>query len=154
MLKETKSLKIAKGLVVLSLDEEGRVVSDKISYILTELKNEPVPRALPILRKFLTLIKQKINTYEGSLEKFDSNADSSSNLISDKISHARGKKINLVIQENKSLNSESQTPGRWASMVKRLKKEGFKMSVGTVDDPKKAASLQKSKIDFITTDKL
>jgi F-type H+-transporting ATPase subunit delta len=103
MLKETKSLKIAKGLVVLSLDEEGRVVSDKISYILTELKNEPVPRALPILRKFLTLIKQKINTYEGSLEKFDSNADSSSNLISDKISHARGKKINLVIQENKSL---------------------------------------------------
>jgi F-type H+-transporting ATPase subunit delta len=103
MLKETKSLKIAKGLVVLSLDEEGRVVSDKISYILNELKNEPVPRALPILRKFLTLIKQKINTYEGSLEKFDSNADSSSNLISDKISHARGKKINLVIQENKSL---------------------------------------------------
>jgi F-type H+-transporting ATPase subunit delta len=103
MLKETKSLKIAKGLVVLSLDEEGRVVSDKISYILTELKNEPVPRALPILRKFITLIKQKINTYEGSLEKFDSNADSSSNLISDKISHARGKKINLVIQENKSL---------------------------------------------------
>ena len=54
MLKETKSLKIAKGLVVLSLDEEGRVVSDKISYILNELKNEPVPRALPILRKFLT----------------------------------------------------------------------------------------------------
>ena len=103
MLKETKSLKIAKGLVVLSLDEEGRVVSDKISYILTELKNEPVPRALPILRKFLTLIKQKINTYEGSIKKFDSNADSSSNLISDKISHARGKKINLVIQENKSL---------------------------------------------------
>ena len=103
MLKETKSLKIAKGLVVLSLDEEGRVVSDKISYIPNELKNEPVPRALPILRKFLTLIKQKINTYEGSLEKFDSNADSSSNLISDKISHARGKKINLVIQENKSL---------------------------------------------------
>ena len=103
MLKETKSLKIAKGLVVLSLDEEGRVVSDKISYILTELKNEPVPRALPILRKFLTLIKQKINTYEGSFEKFDSNADSSPNLISDKISHARGKKINLVIQENKSL---------------------------------------------------
>jgi len=38
--------------------------------------------------------------------------------------------------------------------IKRLKKEGFKISVWTVDDPKKAASLQKSKIDFITTDKL
>ena len=37
---------------------------------------------------------------------------------------------------------------------KKAKKEGFKISVWTVDDPKKAASLQKSKIDFITTDKL
>jgi F-type H+-transporting ATPase subunit delta len=103
MLKEAKSSKIAKGLVVLSLNEEGRVELEKINHILTELKKEPARRALPILRKFLTLIKRQINTYEGSLEKFDSNADSSSNLISDKISHARGKKINLVIQENKSL---------------------------------------------------
>jgi len=103
MLKEAKSSKIAKGLVVLSLNEEGRVEPEKINHILTELKKEPARRALPILRKFLTLIKRQINTYEGSLEKFDSNADSSSNLISDKISHARGKKINLVIQENKSL---------------------------------------------------
>ena len=103
MLKEAKSSKIAKGLVVLSLNEEGRVELEKINHILTELKKEPARRALPILRKFLTLIKRQINTYEGSLEKFDSNADSSSNLISDKISHARGKKINLVIQENKPL---------------------------------------------------
>ncbi|MDG0964361.1 MAG: F0F1 ATP synthase subunit delta [Opitutales bacterium] len=103
MLKDSKSLKIAKGLVELSLNEEGRVEPEKINQILTELKNEPTRRSLPILRKFLTLIKQQINTYEGSLEKFDSNADSSSNLISDNISQARGKKINLVIKENKSL---------------------------------------------------
>ena len=103
MLKDSKSLKIAKCLVELSLNEEGRVEPEKINQILTELKNEPTRRSLPILRKFLTLIKQKINTYEGSLEKFDSNADSSSNLISDNISQARGKKINLVIKENKSL---------------------------------------------------
>ena len=103
MLKDSKSLKIAKFLVELSLNEEGRVEPEKINQILTELKNEPTRRSLPILRKFLTLIKQQINTYEGSLEKFDSNADSSSNLISDNISQARGKKINLVIKENKSL---------------------------------------------------
>ncbi len=103
MLKDSKSLKIAKCLVELSLNEEGRVEPEKINQILTELKNEPTRRSLPILRKFLTLIKQQINTYEGSLEKFDSNADSSSNLISDNISQARGKKINLVIKENKSL---------------------------------------------------
>ena len=103
MLKDSKSSKIAKCLVELSLNEEGRVEPEKINQILTELKNEPTRRSLPILRKFLTLIKQQINTYEGSLEKFDSNADSSSNLISDNISQARGKKINLVIKENKSL---------------------------------------------------
>ena len=38
--------------------------------------------------------------------------------------------------------------------IKRLKKEGFKISVWTVDDPKKAESLRKSGIDYITTDKL
>mgnify|MGYP000934229562 FL=1 len=38
--------------------------------------------------------------------------------------------------------------------IKRLKKEGFKIAVWNVDDPKKAASLQKSGIDFLTTDKL
>ena len=92
MLKDSKSSKIAKCLVELSLNEEGRVEPEKINQILTELKNEPTRRSLPILRKFLTLIKQQINTYEGSLEKFDSNADSSSNLISDNISQARGKK--------------------------------------------------------------
>ena len=103
MLKEAKSSKIAKGLVVLSLNEEGRVEPEKINNILTELKKEPVRRALPILRNFLTLIKQHINTYEGSIEKFDSNVDFTSNLISDNISKARGKKINLVIKENESL---------------------------------------------------
>lgn len=103
MLKESKSSKIAKGLVVLSLNEEGRVESEKINHILTELKKESTRRALPILRNFLTLIKQHIKTYEGSIEKSDSNVDSTSNLISDNISKARGKKINLVIKENKSL---------------------------------------------------
>jgi F-type H+-transporting ATPase subunit delta len=103
MLKESKSSKIAKGLVVLTLNEEGRVEPEKINNILTELKKEPARRALPILRNFLTLIKQHINTYEGSIEKFDSNVDFTSNLISDNISKARGKKINLVIKENKSL---------------------------------------------------
>jgi F-type H+-transporting ATPase subunit delta len=90
-------------LVVLSLNEEGRVEPEKINNILTELKKEPVRRALPILRNFLILIKQHINTYEGSIEKSDSNVDSTSNLISDNISKARGKKINLVIKENESL---------------------------------------------------
>jgi F-type H+-transporting ATPase subunit delta len=103
MLKESKSSKIAKGLVVLTLNEEGRVEPEKINNILTELKKESTRRALPILRNFLTLIKQHINTYEGSIEKFDSNVDFTSNLISDNISKARGKKINLVIKENESL---------------------------------------------------
>ncbi len=38
--------------------------------------------------------------------------------------------------------------------IYRLKKEGFQISVWKVDDPRKAESLQKSGIDFLTTDKL
>ncbi len=103
MLKATKSSKIAKSLLAVSLNEEGRVDSEKIKQILTELKNEPTSRALPILRNLLILTKQKINSYEGCLEKIDLNSDSSSNLISDKISLVRGKKVNFIIEENKKL---------------------------------------------------
>jgi F-type H+-transporting ATPase subunit delta len=59
--------------------------------------------SLPVLRNFLSLIKTKINSYEGYLEKADPSSDSSSNLISENISQAHGKRIDFVIEENNSL---------------------------------------------------
>jgi F-type H+-transporting ATPase subunit delta len=69
---------------------------------LAELRNKPVSHSLPVLRNFLSLIKTKINSYEGYLEKADP-SDSSSNLISENISQAHGKRIDFVIEENNSL---------------------------------------------------
>ena len=103
MLKEAKSFKIAKGLATIALNAEGRVDQEKIGLILSELRKEPTGRSLPILRSFLRIIRQKINSYEGCLEKYNSKADSSSNLIAEKLSQTLGNKIDLVINENKSL---------------------------------------------------
>lgn len=103
MLKEANSFSIAKKLVEISLNEEGRVDPEKINLILAELRNKPISHSLPILRNFLTLVKTKINSYEGYLEKVDPSSDSSSNIISENISQARGKKIDFVIEENKAL---------------------------------------------------
>lgn len=103
MLKEANSLSIAKRLVEISLNEEGRVDPDKINFILAELRNKPMSFSLPVLRNFLSLIKTKINSYEGYLEKTDPSSDSSSNLISENISQAHGKRIDFVIEENNSL---------------------------------------------------
>jgi F-type H+-transporting ATPase subunit delta len=103
MLKEAKSFQIAKGLVAISLNAEGRVDQEKIGLILSELRNEPIGRSLPILRSLLKIIRQKVNSYEGFLEKYNSQADSTSNLIAEKLSQTLGNKIDLVINENKSL---------------------------------------------------
>ena len=103
MLKEANSFSIAKRLVEISLNEEGRVDPEKINLILAELRNKPMSHSLPVLRNFLSLIKTKINSYEGYLEKPDSSSDSSSNLISENISQAHGKRIDFVIEENNSL---------------------------------------------------
>ena len=103
MLKEANSLSIAKRLVEISLNEEGRVDPEKINLILAELRNKPMSHSLPVLRNFLSLIKTKINSYEGYLEKADPSSDSSSNLISENISQAHGKRIDFVIEENNSL---------------------------------------------------
>jgi F-type H+-transporting ATPase subunit delta len=103
MLKEANSFSIAKRLVEISLNEEGRVDPEKINLILAELRNKPMSHSLPVLRNFLSLIKTKINSYEGYLEKADPSSDSSSNLISENISQAHGKRIDFVIEKNNSL---------------------------------------------------
>ena len=103
MLKEAKSFQIAKGLATISLNAEGRVDQETIGLILSELRNEPIGRSLPILRSLLKIIRQKVNSYEGFLEKYNSQADSTSNLIAEKLSQTLGNKIDLVINENKSL---------------------------------------------------
>ena len=103
MLKEANSFSIAKNLVEISLNEEGRVDPGKIKLILAELRNKPISYALPILRNFLSVVKTKIDSYEGYLEKVDPFSDSSSNIISENISQAHGRKIDFVIEENKAL---------------------------------------------------
>jgi len=75
MAKNAKSLKVAKALLLASIDGEGRVDEQKIKEILKELKNQPRSKSLPILKNLLSLVRQKIASYEGQVEIASTNIE-------------------------------------------------------------------------------
>jgi len=68
MSKDTKALKIAKGLLLLSLNTEGKADQERVKEIISELRKEGISKSIPILQHYLTLMKRKINSYQGVLE--------------------------------------------------------------------------------------
>lgn len=105
MTKNTKSLKIAKALLSSSINGEGRVDEQKIKEILIELKKQPRSKTLPILKTLLSLVRQKIRSYEGHFEIGSSNIDDISNILSQNLSDSFNSKIDLLSSINNSLIS-------------------------------------------------
>ena len=62
MSKDTKALKIAKGLLLLSLNTEGKADQERVKEIISELRKEGISKSIPILQHYLTLMKRKINS--------------------------------------------------------------------------------------------
>ena len=105
MAKNTKSLKVAKVLLFSSINGEGRVDEQKIKEILIELKKQPRSKTLPILKALLSLVRQKIRSYEGHVEIGSSNIDEISNILSQNLSDSFNSKIDLLSSTNNSLIS-------------------------------------------------
>jgi len=105
MAKNAKSLKVAKSLLLASIDGEGRVDEQKIKEILKELKNQPRSKTLPVLKNLLSLVRQKINSYEGQLEIASSNIENISDTLSINLSDTFNRKIDLLASTNNSLLS-------------------------------------------------
>jgi len=105
MAKNAKSLKVAKSLLLASIDGEGRVDEQKIKEILSELKNQPRSKTLPVLKNLLSLVRQKINSYEGQLEIASSNIENISDTLSINLSDTFNRKIDLLASTNNSLLS-------------------------------------------------
>ena len=105
MAKNAKSLKVAKALLLASIDGEGRVDQQKIQEILKELKNLPRSKTLPVLKNLLSLVRQKINSYEGQLEIASSNIENISDTLSINLSDTFNRKIDLLASTNNSLLS-------------------------------------------------
>lgn len=105
MAKNAKSLKVAKALLLASIDGEGRVDEQKIQEILKELKNQPRSKSLPILKNLLSLVRQKITSYEGQVEIASTNIEDISNILSKSLSDTFNYKIDLLASTNNSLLS-------------------------------------------------
>lgn len=105
MAKNAKSLKVAKALLLASIDGEGRVDEQKIQEILKELKNQPRSKSLPILKNLLSLVRQKIASYEGQVEIASTNIEDISNILSKSLSDTFNYKIDLLASTNNSLLS-------------------------------------------------
>ena len=103
MSKDTKALKIAKGLLLLSLNSEGKADQERVKEIISELRKEGVSKSIPILQHYLTLMKRKINSYQGVLETSSNENSALSKIFSEKLRQAMGNKIDLVQSKNESL---------------------------------------------------
>ena len=103
MTKDSKALKIAKGLIILSLNDEGKVDQQRVEEVISELRKEGVSKSLPILQHYLTLMKRKINSYQGILETSTNESSTLSKIFSEKLPKIMGNRIDLVQEINEPL---------------------------------------------------
>jgi F-type H+-transporting ATPase subunit delta len=103
MSKDSKALKIAKGLILLSLNDDGKADQQRVEEVISELRKEGVSKSLPILQHYLTLMKRKINSYQGVLETSTNENSTLSKILSEKLLEAMGSKIDLVQEKNEPL---------------------------------------------------
>ena len=103
MSKDSKALKIAKGLLLLSLNDEGKADQQRVEEVISELRKEGVSKSLPILQHYLTLMKRKINSYQGVLETSMNENSTLSKILSEKLLKVMGNKIDLVQEKNEPL---------------------------------------------------
>lgn len=103
MSKDTKALKIAKGLLLLSLNTEGKADQERVKEIISELRKEGISKSIPILQHYLTLMKRKINSYQGVLETSSNENSNLSKIFSEKLTQEKGNKIDLVQVKNEPL---------------------------------------------------
>ena len=103
MSKDSKALKIAKGLILLSLNNDGKADQQRVEEVISELRKEGVSKSLPILQNYLTLMKRKINSYQGVLETSTNENSTLSKILSEKLLKAMENKIDLVQEKNEPL---------------------------------------------------
>ena len=60
--------KIADLLFTRSLDANERFVEDKVTELLKELRQNPPPNYIEILKRFAFLVRRHVSTYQGTLQ--------------------------------------------------------------------------------------
>jgi len=101
----SKNLKLAKALLIVSLDNEGKIDKSKVVEILDELKKVSRNRTISILKIFLSLVSRKINTYEAKLNLAYADEELIPKSIKNNYNDSNNSSIDIISTQDESLIS-------------------------------------------------
>jgi F0F1-type ATP synthase delta subunit len=101
----SKNLKLAKALLIESLDNEGKIDKLKVVEILDELKKVSRNRTISILKIFLSLVSRKINTYEAKLNLAYADEELIPKSIKNNYNDSNNSSIDIISTQDESLIS-------------------------------------------------
>ena len=103
MATTTKSKKVAKKLLSLSLDEEGRVDEAKVRSILDSLREDPPSNHRALLREYQSETRRYLPTVQCGLEVPEIGQGKVSSILSDKINASDSGTFSLNSSHNPRL---------------------------------------------------
>ena len=103
MATTSKTRKVAKKLLSLSLDEEGRVDEAKVRSILDSLREDPPSNHRALLQEYQSQTRRYLPTYQCGLEVSKDGQGEVSNVLSDKINAADAGSFSLDSSHNQRL---------------------------------------------------
>lgn len=101
----SKNLKLAKALLIESLDNEGKIDKLKVVEILDELKKVSRNRTISILKILLSLVSRKINTYEAKLNLAYADEELIPKSIKNNYNDSNNSSIDIISTQDESLIS-------------------------------------------------
>ena len=101
----SKNFKLAKALLIESLDNEGKIDKSKVVEILDELKKVSRNRTISILKIFLSLVSRKINTYEAKLNLAYADEELIPKSIKNNYNDSNNSSIDIISTQDESLIS-------------------------------------------------
>tara|TARA_Y100000766_G_scaffold259394_1_gene248339 strand:+ start:1373 stop:1771 length:399 start_codon:yes stop_codon:yes gene_type:complete len=103
MATTTKTKKVAKKLLSLSLDEEGRVNEEKVRSILDSLREDPPSNHRALLREYQSETRRYLPTVQCGLEVPACGQGEVSQIITGKVNASQGRKFSIDSSQKPSL---------------------------------------------------
>ena len=103
MATTTKTKKVAKKLLSLSLDEEGRVNEEKVRSILDSLREDPPSNHRALLREYQSETRRYLPTVQCGLEVPACGQGEVSQIITGKVNASHGSKFSIDSSQKSSL---------------------------------------------------
>jgi F-type H+-transporting ATPase subunit delta len=103
MAMSSKIKKVAKKLLSLSLDKEGRVDEVKVKSILESLREDPPSNHRALLKEYQSETRRYLPTCQCALEVPDSGQSKVSTILTEKVNNSKENKFSINSSQNPSL---------------------------------------------------